>query len=211
MINVLLKLISLRKGKAFPISNGIKCIQKNQGMTYVELIVVLSIFAVLSAVSFYNYGAFQANVDIKNLASDIALQIVQAQKASINGSLPIGYSYDAIAWKPSYGAYFNTAQPKQFSYFVDLNNTGSRTILSTISIVKNNNSILDIKACNDSSCASATPTLSVYFVRPNSDANFLPTLASQGSGYQYFKITVTSPQNKTAVIKIYQSGRIQMN
>ena len=54
--------------------------QKNRGMSYVELIVVLSIFAVLSSVILYNYGEFQAKVDIKNLASDIALQIVQSQK-----------------------------------------------------------------------------------------------------------------------------------
>ncbi|KKQ07855.1 MAG: hypothetical protein US18_C0006G0001, partial [Parcubacteria group bacterium GW2011_GWB1_36_5] len=56
-----------------------KRIKKNRGMTYVELIVVLSIFAVMSSIVLFNYGEFQAKVDIKNLASDIALKIVEAQ------------------------------------------------------------------------------------------------------------------------------------
>ena len=50
-------------------------IKTNRGMTYVELIVVLSIFAVLSSVAIFNYGSFQDKVDIKNLGSDIALKI----------------------------------------------------------------------------------------------------------------------------------------
>ena len=48
-----------------------KKIKKNAGMTYVELIVVLSIFAVLSSVAVFNYSEFQTKVDIKNLANDL--------------------------------------------------------------------------------------------------------------------------------------------
>ena len=70
MINFLRKIKLLRKCKTFPTSNG---------MTYIELIVVLSIFAVMTSIVLFDYGGFQAKVDIKNLASDVALQIVQAQ------------------------------------------------------------------------------------------------------------------------------------
>ena len=59
----------------------------NRGMTYVELIVVLSIFSIMTSVVLFNYGAFQAKVDIKNLASDIALKIVEAQKSALSGKL----------------------------------------------------------------------------------------------------------------------------
>ena len=121
----------LRKCKTFPTSNG---------MTYVELIVVLSIFAVLSTVVIFNYGDFQAKVDIKNLASDIALKAVEAQKSSLNGVLPLA-GYNPATWKPSYGVYFDMNAPKQFIYFVDLNNSGdyqTNELLDTISITKNN-------------------------------------------------------------------------
>ena len=42
-------------------------------MTYVELVVVLGIFAVMSNVVIFNYGGFQAKVDIKNLSKHITL------------------------------------------------------------------------------------------------------------------------------------------
>jgi prepilin-type N-terminal cleavage/methylation domain-containing protein len=62
-----------------------KTINKTRGMTYVELIVVLSIFSVISTIVIFNYKEFQAKVDIRNLANDVALKIVQAQKNSTTG------------------------------------------------------------------------------------------------------------------------------
>ena len=53
-----------------------KKIKGNRGMTYVELIVVLGIFAVMLSISMFNYKRFQGKVDIKNLANDIALKLV---------------------------------------------------------------------------------------------------------------------------------------
>jgi type II secretory pathway pseudopilin PulG len=186
-------------------------IKNNAGMSYVELIVVLSIFAVISSIVIFNYGDFQAKVDIKNLASDIALQVVQAQKSSLSGLLPTsgGYGPD---WKPSYGVYFDITTPKQFIYFVDLNNAnGYETgeALNTVNITKNN-SISRID-----SYVGATPTqiltpLSIVFKRPDSGATFilngLPLV-----GVDYVQITVASPGNRTSLIKLYPSGRVQVN
>src|SRR5687768_3941612 len=95
---------------------------RQAGMSYVELIVVLSIFSLLSGVIIYNYGEFQAKVDIKNLASDIALKIVEAQKSSLSGKLP--QAEVSPDWKPSYGVYFSLLDEdgeKSFIYFSDIN------------------------------------------------------------------------------------------
>lgn len=178
-----------------------------------ELIVVLAIFAVLSAVTFYNYGAFQANIDVKNLASDIALQIVQAQKASLNGVLPTPGTYDPTTWKPSYGVYVNAAA-NSITYFTDLNGGGysaTGDIYVPMTITKGKISSVD--RCSSTPCISVSSIspLSISFQRPNSDAIFY-------SGYsllvlspgEYIQITVTL-QNKNAYIKIYPSGRIEIN
>jgi prepilin-type N-terminal cleavage/methylation domain-containing protein len=66
-----------------------KKLQKNKGMTYVELIVVLSIAGIIASISLFNYKDFQDRVDMKNLANDIALKIVEAQKSSIAGKIPL--------------------------------------------------------------------------------------------------------------------------
>ena len=75
-------------------------------MTYVELIVVFSIFSVLSGVSIFNYGAFQDKIDLRNLANDIALEVFKAQKDALSGVLP-PFAQQALlvspsSWKPSY-------------------------------------------------------------------------------------------------------------
>jgi len=187
-----------------------KKIKTNKGMSYVELIVVLSIFAILSSIAFYNYGNFQNNVDIKNLASDIASKIVEAQKASLNGVLPGGVA-PFLGWKPSYGVSFDVATPGQFIYFTDLDNAGDRETLETISITKNNK-ISRIDKCTDNICpptdSNSISSLAVFFKRPDSSAIFT---GADVSGSEYIKITIESPKGATAFIKVYPSGRIQVN
>lgn len=220
MIDFLLKMKLLRKCKTFPTSNG---------MTYVELIVVLSIFAVLSTVVIFNYGDFQAKVDIKNLASDIALQIVTAQKDSLNGVLPLtGAPFPT--WKPSYGVYFNTVAGtdiynpiptpfnKEFIYFADLSNLPNgydviNEAKNYINITKNN-SILSIQQCSTEPCGSpAISSLAVVFKRPDSRAKFyLGNLLFPVTGSNYIKITIQSPKsNISSFIRVYSSGRVQVN
>ncbi len=192
-------------------------IKNNKGMSYVELIVVLSIFAVLSSVVIFNYGDFQARVDIKNLASDIALKIVEAQKSSINGVLPTtGAPFPD--WKPAYGVYFDITtllKQKQFIYFADLDNSntyisGSGETLDTINITKNNY-ISNIDKCSTNPCVSGSNSINSLFVifkRPDSSAIFSDATIT---GSQYVQITINSPKNAKAYIKIYPSGRVQVN
>lgn len=202
--------------------------KKNRGMSYVELIVVLGIFAVLSSVVMFNYGDFQARVDIKNLASDIALKIVEAQKSSINGVLPLsGY---VSTWKPAYGAYFNSSSVldidsislnKKFIYFVDLDNSYSYNGLPSCTttecldkiIITKNNYIFRIDKCTDTTCTSPTTinNFVVVFKRPDSGANFLTNPSLTFTGSEYIQITIKSPKGATALIKIYPSGRAQVN
>ena len=189
-------------------------IQKNQGMTYVEIIVVLGIFSVMSAIVMFNYGEFQAKVDIKNLASDIALKIVEAQKSALSGNLPPGALSD---WKPSYGVHFyptfgSGSDNKHFIYFSNLNNDQAYGpddgLPETISIGKGNY-ISGIYKCEvGSSCSQIASSLSIVFTRPDSSAVFSDISIT---GSKYVQITVQSPRNANAIIKIYPSGRIQVN
>lgn len=197
------------------------------GMTFIELIVVLSIFSAMTSVVLFNYGEFQAKVDIKNLASDIALKVVEAQKSSLSGKLPT-QSFGAN-WKPSYGVYFNLSSPgnnKTFIYFTDLDQSGDYTdtsfcsspggsgeCLDKITITKGNSiSSLDVFYQGDITPHNLNDLI-VTFARPNSGAiikssQIVPPLASPIS---YVQITISSPKAATAKIKLYSSGRIQVN
>src|SRR3989344_7804583 len=117
----------------------LKAKKLNSGMTYVEVLTVLAIFSIMTSIVLFNYKGFQAKVDIKNLASDIALKVVEAQKSSLDGKLPL--PIPPPTWKPSYGVYFDVTPLQQFIYFVDLDsskNYESSEKLDTLFITKAN-------------------------------------------------------------------------
>ena len=178
-------------------------------MTYVELIVVLAIFSLITAVTVFDYRGFQAKVDIKNLASDIGLKIVEAQKSSLSGVLPLSGSDPT--WKPSYGVYFSIATPTQFIYFVDLNNDKiyNETSLDTINITKGNY-ISRIDSYTGITPTPITNPLSITFKRPDSGASFTLNGVLL-NGFDYIQITIISPTQITSKIKVYPSGRIEVD
>ena len=184
-------------------------------MTYVELIVVLGIFAVMSTIVMFNYGAFQDKIDVKNLASQIALKIVEAQKSAVNGKLSNDFIFSL--GKPSYGVYFNIGQNTQFQYFANKDNDGNTinsTLLDTITISKG--SISHIFNCTgletDRLCVGGDVlTTFITFTRPDTSANFTfyertPLLVND-----HLQIEVTSLRGSKAYINVYPSGRIKIN
>lgn len=191
-----------------------KSAQGQAGMTYVELIVVLSIFSVLSSVVIFNYGDFQGRVDIKGLASDIALKVVEAQKSSLNGVWNLSAT---SSWKPSYGVYFNLVlDNKSFIYFVDLNNLNGYEAgaekLDTISVTKGNY-IERIDKCTGVTCIPSVSinSLAVSFKRPDSSAVFKDPTNPIVIDFDYIQITIASSRGATALIKLYPSGRVEIN
>jgi prepilin-type N-terminal cleavage/methylation domain-containing protein len=195
----------------------------NRGMTYVELIVVLSIFAIMSSISIFSYGSFQGKVDVKNLVNDIALKAVQAQKSATFGELN-SHSYIS-GWKPSYGVYFtlnsnSLADNKSFNYFSDLNNNAvyddtsctpsnlSTECLEKITITRGNFISL-ITVYYQNSTNQSLNDVSIIFTRPNSGAIFKST-SSLSSGISYVQLTVSSPKNYISKIRIYSSGRMEI-
>jgi prepilin-type N-terminal cleavage/methylation domain-containing protein len=100
---------------------------KQSGVTLVELLVVVAIFAMISSVLMFNYSDFSTNVSIRNLSQDIALTVrkVQTYATSVQGidntnintrSFPAyGISFSLDATSSQFGP--NT---KQFVVFADI-------------------------------------------------------------------------------------------
>ncbi len=198
---------------------------KNKGMTYVELIVVLSIFSTLSAVVIFNYGAFQDKIDVKNLVTDIALKIVEAQKSSISGRVPPRAVVDS--WRTSYGLYIDVGSNNKLKYFVDtvtsiqnqqdgiLNDpsdctTSDGECLDEITVAKGG-SISSINVFyQDNEIPYTINDLHIAFIRP-SGAAILNSSSGLSSGVNYIEVEVVSPRGYVASIKIFPSGRIELD
>lgn len=185
-----------------------------------ELIVVLGIFFVMSGTIVFNYGEFQAKVDIKNLANEIALKIVEAQKGAIFGKFPTSaeqQSQITLAWKPSYGVYINTAADnKSLVFFVDLNSNNlyeggdcTGECVEKITIAKGNY-ISGLDVFYQDSSTQSLGNLTLSFRRPDSTALFASS-PPLGPNVSYVQITVASPKVARSTVKLYSSGRVQIN
>lgn len=82
--------------------NLYKRIKYNGGLTLIELMVVISIFLVITSTALFNYGGFNSTVSLQNLTDDIALSIRKAQGFAI-GARAVGDT----GFNNSYGVHFS--------------------------------------------------------------------------------------------------------
>ena len=92
-----------------------------RGFTFIELVMVMSIFGLLTGVVLFNFGTFSDSVSLQNLSQQIALEIKSAQSDAISGKNPNMF---LPPQKPSYGLFFDANTPNKFYLFSDLNNSG---------------------------------------------------------------------------------------
>jgi prepilin-type N-terminal cleavage/methylation domain-containing protein len=106
--------------------NKIKYLLKNKqkGMTLVELLVVISIFLLLSSIIMFDYNNFQSSVSLQNLSNDIALSVRKAQSYAIgvravndDFSYPRGIHFTTGEFDP----YGTESDEQSFIIFSDIN------------------------------------------------------------------------------------------
>lgn len=103
-----------------------KKIQYNTGFTFLELIIVIAIFAMISGVVLYNSRDFSKQVELENTAQEIALAIKEAQTKAVSGSINQNITLDQ-GEKVRYGVMFSNVDSgnelsnasNQFAFFQD--------------------------------------------------------------------------------------------
>ncbi len=203
------------------VSYKLKAYKLTRGMSYIELFVVLSLFLIVSGAALFNYKQFQAKVDIKNFANDVALKVVETQKLALAGKWD---STASTGWKPSYGLYFNTGASDRFISFTDLNSSDfcdnpSSNCTPPYSIGGEVKSIINITKGNTisgieisgSGCPATVTNLNIVFRRPSYSPIFGSSGPSLGCTPSSIAVNIVSPQGITGKIRVYNSGRIQIN
>ena len=99
------------------------------GFTLLEITFVITIFAIMASIVLLNFRSFGSATALDNLAQDIALRVVGAQKAATSGVLTPGLLGTDSAHAPSYGVYLTSGSvastaDQQFVYFADLDHSG---------------------------------------------------------------------------------------
>ena len=203
----------------------------NSGMTYVELIVVLSIFGIMSSVVLVNYQDFQAKIEIKSLANDIVLKINEAQRFASSGRLDYKRQVEfenetgisASAWKPSYGVNFDIRNPVGFISFEDLDDSvlnnapaynshsGKCDNLECVEQININKNIFikDIISYCSANEGRSVNDLSVSFMRSNPNV-FLQSSSADCPLSEAVIRLVSNSGGASSSILIYPSGIIKI-
>lgn len=187
------------------------------GMTYIEMIVVLGIFSVLSSVAMFNYRAFEDRVDVTNLGNDLALRVVKAQNDSRAG---VWTALAPAGWRPAYGVYFEagSSEDRNFIYFADydesngfFDNSGGMNCdgecLDKITLTRGNR-ISNIAVSADGWNEDSASDVTLVFSRLSAE----PRVVSEGLARSNaeVKITAESPKGISTVVTVSPSGRIEV-
>lgn len=135
----------------------------NKGMTLVELMVVLSIFAVISMTVAFNYGSYKSTTSTSVLSQNVALSIREAQGYAM-GVKSVSVSGGNVF--PGYGVHFDvatfgvvTGSQKSFILFADI--PPNATTSANFEYDQPSGSAPDEVACNDTTIGPGNECISI--------------------------------------------------
>lgn len=153
----------------------------NKAFSLIELMVSMSIIAIVSTVIVTKQSAFNGAVLLRNQAYEIAFTLREAQMLAVSGG-------DANT--RSYGVYFDSSNTNQHTYrlFGDNNENGRYDSGEQIGVTGKLDKRFEVR---DVSPNGGGTELVVLFIRPNFDARFCangatcpsPTAFSGGTAY----------------------------
>ena len=198
-----------------------------KGFTFIELVVVLGIFAILSSVVLFNFKDFSSGVDLQNLSQQIAMQVSNMQRKTLAGS-QYEFAFTGLGggrWIPSYGVCFKSADATSnecglssqqyvpgttFVVFADNNNDkiyDNAPLLETIDIIeiKGGEYISEICSNEGDDCGGAEAR--VVYTRPNVS----PEIYYGQTSVRDISVQISSENGATRKVNICKSGQIEAN
>lgn len=204
------------------------------GFTIVEMLVVLAIIGVITAIVFTNQGAFNKTAILTNTAYDVALSLRDTENYGLGGRA-VGDT------SSGYGVRFSLGTPKSYIVFADTYpapspsspchpvtdptvlgsqsgncayDTGQDVSVGTYTL-GNNITVSDFCAHSSGgwSCAAGGggfSTLDVVFARPNPDP-FIGTDGAYSSLLTEACVTLAAPEGSSRSITITGAGGIIIN
>ena len=183
----------------------VKAGKKEHGFSLIEMLVVISIFSLLSTVVLANHSRFNGSVLLGNLAYDIAISVREAQVYGLS------VRQFASQFQIGYGVHFSDAS--SYIFFADINRNGfyddpADSIIQSYSLGRGH-SIL--RYCADTQCSDSESNeltyLDVVFYRPDPDASFA---TNRGTTYAEAHVVVTSAAEETRTITVQTTGQISV-
>ncbi len=194
------------------------------GFTLIELLVVVGIIVVVTAIVLANNNQYGGQVQLQNLAYDVALSVRQAQVYGI--SVARFGSGATASFSNGYGMHFDMSSPTTYTLFADA--VAKNGLYDSGELVSASNigrgyaiSLLCSPAGTDAKCTGGTSVskLDILFVRPEPDALITSCGASCVSSCflnpavcaASARITLQSPRGDTMSVSVQANGQIAVD
>lgn len=181
-----------------------------RGFTLIEMIVVVGILVVITAITLANQGRFGERILLRNLAYDVALTFHEAQVYGISARR-IANS----AFSTGHGIAIDMSTPNAMTRFADVNSNNiydnpSSEFAGTYQFSRayRVETICAETASGSEQCG--LQNLYVTFHRPEPDAIVFGTYASVLGQYAGARIIIVSPREDRAEVLIESSGQISV-
>ena len=161
----------------------------NKGFTLIELVVVIGIIVLLTALTLPNYRAGDKQLSLQRSVSKLSQDLRRAQEMAMSSREFIGAP---PTFRGGYGIYFNLSQPGQYILFADLDNENDYDTGEAVETL-----VLESKIIIDS--LSPSGPLTIVFIPPDPTIVFSPDAAIAS-------ITVINEETKT--VQINKAGLI---
>ena len=173
-----------------------------------EMIVVISIFTMLTASMVMNLRTSTKTMMLKTLAERIVTELRQAQTYSLGN-----VKGSAATFGIPYGVNFNTATNNTIIFFRDDSgdgtyNSGTDTLIETVKFNTGNTITGICVNLKKNGACTAVNVLDVTFTRPYPEPEISSASCSAGSPCGDAEITLTSDNGTTKTIVVWMTGQL---
>lgn len=203
-------------------------INKKRGFSFIELMIAVSIFGILSTITISSYANFNNRIGVDTLAHQIAQFGHEAQVSALSVKRTANGTY------PGYGIHFEKASSTQMIFFADLGGTPNYMYDSngscgkatdecekTINLLKgvtikalcgnaSSGGIIDAANCKTSGITHNSEMFDIVFKRPNPDANIIGKASTTSSAVPYSnaQIVISSNKGYKKTVTFYVTGQV---
>ena len=193
---------------------------KSSGFTMIELIVVASIFVLITTIILVKHSGFNSSTVLGSLAYDIALSIRQAQVFGL--AVREFREGGSATFDTGYGVHFDSSTPKSYILFADTDREfdyDGDSEKDEVFTIDRGNFISDFCATNSSNvekCSSSgtgnLTHLDIIFDRPDPEAIIRTNLSEPPllEIYGSARIVVSSSNGAERVIRVFSTGQISV-